>query len=215
MEQPLTVALVAHDHCKDDLLAWATFNRDTLARFRLVATGTTGQLLSEALDLPVQRMRCGPLGGDLQIGAAIVEGRIDMLIFFWDPLTAQPHEPDVKALLRIAVLRDIPTASNRATADHLITSHHLLFARSAGFGRVELPRQAVNTRGSESRTDAPTTQPTAGWRLPRRADTRSTLSEGTSAARHAVDLRRRATAARCGGGWWRYMSGVAPQMRLR
>ena len=145
MDQPLTVALVAHDHCKDDLLAWATFNRDTLARFRLVATGTTGQLLSEALDLPVQRMRSGPLGGDLQIGAAIVEGRIDMLIFFWDPLTAQPHEPDVKALLRIAVLRDIPTASNRATADHLITSHHLLFARSAGFGRVDLPHQAVSS----------------------------------------------------------------------
>jgi methylglyoxal synthase len=147
MEQPLTVALVAHDHCKDDLLAWATFNRDTLARFRLVATGTTGQLLSEALDLPVQRMRPGPLGGDLQIGAAIVEGRIDMLIFFWDPLTAQPHEPDVKALLRIAVLRDIPTASNRATADHLITSHHLLFARSAGFGPVQLPREAGNSSG--------------------------------------------------------------------
>jgi methylglyoxal synthase len=145
MEQPLTVALVAHDHCKDDLLAWATFNRDTLARFRLIATGTTGQLLSEALDLPVQRMRPGPLGGDLQIGAAIVEGRIDMLIFFWDPLTAQPHEPDVKALLRIAVLRDIPTASNRATADHLITSHHLLFARPAAFGRVDLPRQAVSS----------------------------------------------------------------------
>jgi methylglyoxal synthase len=162
MEQPLTVALVAHDHCKDDLLAWATFNRDTLAGFHLVATGTTGQLLSEALDLPVERMRSGPLGGDLQIGAAIVEGRIDMLIFFWDPLTAQPHEPDVKALLRIAVLRDIPTASNRATADHLISTHHLLFARSAEAGPVELPRQAAGNRGKgftpEIVLDAP-----GGW----------------------------------------------------
>jgi methylglyoxal synthase len=162
MEQPLTLALVAHDHCKDDLLAWATVNRDTLARFRLVATGTTGQLLSEALDLPVQRMRSGPLGGDLQIGAAIVEGRIDMLIFFWDPLTAEPHEPDVKALLRIAVLRDIPTASNRATADHLISSHHLLFARSAAFGRVDLPRQAVSSHWigvpNGGRDDSP-----SGW----------------------------------------------------
>jgi methylglyoxal synthase len=147
MDGSLTVALVAHDHCKDDLLAWATFNRDTLARFQLVATGTTGQLLSQALDLPVQRMRSGPLGGDLQIGAAIVEGRIDMLIFFWDPLTAQPHEPDVKALLRIAVLRDIPTASNRATADHLISSHHMLFARSAGIGRLDGAHHAAGGGG--------------------------------------------------------------------
>ncbi len=130
MERPLTVALVAHDHCKDDLLAWATANRDALAGYRLVATGTTGQVLGDVLDLPVERMRSGPLGGDLQIGAAIVEGGIDMLVFFWDPLTAQPHEPDVKALLRIAVLRDIPTACNRATADHLMSSAHLLFSRS-------------------------------------------------------------------------------------
>jgi methylglyoxal synthase len=162
MEQPLTVALVAHDHCKDDLLAWATFNRDTLAHFRLVATGTTGQLLSEALDLPVERMRSGPLGGDLQIGAAIVEGRIDMLIFFWDPLTAQPHEPDVKALLRIAVLRDIPTASNRATADHLITSHHLLFARSDGFARMETAPGDVNTHGLRV-ASGPTRDAPIGW----------------------------------------------------
>ncbi|HYO18685.1 MAG TPA: methylglyoxal synthase [Dermatophilaceae bacterium] len=145
MEHPLTVALVAHDQCKDDLLAWAELNRDTLARFRLVATGTTGHLLSDALNLPVERMRSGPLGGDLQIGAAIVDGRIDMLIFFWDPLTAQPHEPDVKALLRIAVLRDIPTACNRGTADHLISSHHLLFARSSGAGRGQSARRAAGS----------------------------------------------------------------------
>lgn len=134
MQQRLTVALVAHDNCKDDLLAWATVNRDALAQYRLTATGTTGHLLAEALDLPVERMRSGALGGDLQIGAAIVEGRIDMLVFFWDPLTAQPHEPDVKALLRIAVLRDIPTASNRATANHLISSAHLLFPSARGRG---------------------------------------------------------------------------------
>lgn len=128
MEQ-LTVALIAHDGCKDDLLEWAKYNRDALAQYRLIATGTTGQRLIEALDLPVERMLSGPLGGDQQIGALIVEGKIDMLVFFWDPLTAQPHEPDVKALLRIAVLRNIPTACNRATADHLITSSHLLQER--------------------------------------------------------------------------------------
>ncbi len=138
MEQPLTVALVAHDHCKDDLLAWALSNKDTLARYRLVATGTTGQVLAEALDLPVERMRSGPQGGDLQIGAAIVEGRIDVLVFLWDPLTAQAREPDVKALLRIAVLRDIPTACNRATADHLISSAHRLFASSGVWERRAL-----------------------------------------------------------------------------
>ena len=147
MDLPLSLALVAHDHCKDDLLAWATVNRDTLAGFHLVATGTTGQLLRDALDLPVERMRSGPLGGDVQIGAAIVEGRIDMLVFFWDPLTAQPHEPDVQALLRIAVLRDIPTASNRATADHLISSHHLLFAGPTASGHAQPPRQAAGSPG--------------------------------------------------------------------
>ena len=127
MEQP-SIALVAHDHCKDDLLAWATRNRDTLARYRLVATGTTGRMLTTALDLAVERLASGPMGGDLQLGSRIVEGSIDMLVFFWDPLTAQPHEPDVKALLRIAVLRDIPTACNRSTADHLISSQNLLAA---------------------------------------------------------------------------------------
>jgi methylglyoxal synthase len=127
MEQPI-IALVAHDHCKDDLLAWATRNRDTLARYRLVATGTTGRMLTTALDLAVERLASGPMGGDLQLGSRIVEGSIDMLVFFWDPLTAQPHEPDVKALLRIAVLRDIPTACNRSTADHLISSQNLLAA---------------------------------------------------------------------------------------
>lgn len=153
MEQRLTVALVAHDNCKDDLLAWAVVNRDALARYRLVATGTTGHLLADALGLPVERMRSGPLGGDQQIGAAIVEGRIDMLVFFWDPLTAQPHEPDVKALLRIAVLRDIPTASNRATANHLIASSHLLFTSAPGGRRSEPARAGAPGSGGRTPSD--------------------------------------------------------------
>ncbi len=128
MEQLVTIALVAHDRCKADLLAWAKHNRTTLSRYRLIATGTTGSLLAESLDLPVERMASGPLGGDQQIGARIVDGQVDALVFFWDPLAAQPHEPDVKALLRIAVLKDIPMACNRSTADHLITAHDLLDA---------------------------------------------------------------------------------------
>jgi methylglyoxal synthase len=116
------IALIAHDNCKSDLLEWGRYNRPTLREHELFATGTTGTLLAKELDLPVHRFRSGPLGGDQQVGAAIVEGRIDFVIFFWDPLQPHPHDVDVKALLRIAVVYNIPIACNRASADFMLSS---------------------------------------------------------------------------------------------
>lgn len=116
------IALVAHDHKKKDLIEWAIYNKVELARHELISTGTTGKLLEEKLDRPVKKVLSGPLGGDQQIGAMIATGDIDVLIFFWDPMEAQPHDSDVKALLRLAIAWNIPTACDRATADFMLTS---------------------------------------------------------------------------------------------
>jgi methylglyoxal synthase len=123
MKTQKNIALIAHDKRKKDLIGWIKDNREVLSRHFLHGTGTTGKLISEQTGLPVKRYNSGPIGGDLQIASRIIEGDIDFLIFFWDPLEAQPHDPDVKALLRIAVVYDIPVAVNRASADFMFQSN--------------------------------------------------------------------------------------------
>src|SRR3984957_20869323 len=116
------IALVAHDNKKNELIEWAVYNKAVLSMHRLLATGTTGKMLEKALDLSITKFMSGPLGGDQQIGARIAERKIDVLIFFWDPMEAQPHNPDIKALLRLGVVWNIPFACDRSTADFLLTS---------------------------------------------------------------------------------------------
>jgi methylglyoxal synthase len=130
MDKVKTVALVAHDHRKSDLTEWVAYNAKKLAKHHLVCTGTTGRMVEDTLaksdEAPqsLTKLKSGPLGGDQQLGALAAEGKIDILIFFWDPMQPQPHDVDVKALLRITVLYNVPTACNRATADFLIDSPH-------------------------------------------------------------------------------------------
>ncbi|WP_341937093.1 methylglyoxal synthase [Marinimicrobium sp. C2-29] len=117
-----SIALVAHDNKKKDLVAWCTKHRETLSQHNLYATGTTGTVIGEATELPITRLISGPLGGDQQVGSLITEGKVDFLIFFWDPFEPMPHDPDVKALLRIAAVWNIPVACNQISADFMVAS---------------------------------------------------------------------------------------------
>lgn len=137
------IALIAHDSKKEELIIWAGRHHTALRQHELVGTGTTGRMVHERLGLTVRTMQSGPLGGDLQIGALIAQGGIDLLLFFWDPLQAQPHDPDVKALLRVAVLWNIPVASNVATADFLFSSPLLSQSYASSVTLPERPPESA------------------------------------------------------------------------
>ena len=164
IEQKKRIALVAHDNKKQDLLDWARWNRSLLIEHELYATGTTGKLLEQVLGTTVHKFQSGPLGGDQQIGAKIAEGIIDFMIFFWDPLSQQPHDTDVKALLRIAVVWNIPVACNRASADFMFSStlmtgqYERLVADYAPY-RERLTEALVTEKLDESRLES---KPVAG-----------------------------------------------------
>lgn len=155
------IALIAHDNCKRDLVEWAALNRESLAGHSLLATGTTGRVVAEATGLAVKGLLSGPLGGDQQVGALIATGEVDLLVFFWDPLAPLPHDPDVKALLRLAVLWNVPVACNRATADFLASSPLLSseYARSLpslvekGVYEPDRPIPGLPPRGKGDRAD--------------------------------------------------------------
>ena len=152
------LALIAHDNKKDDLIEWAERNKDKMAQFELFATGNTGKLIEKKLRQKVIQLQSGPLGGDQQIGALITEGKIDILIFFWDPLQPMPHDPDVKALLRIAVVWNIPMACNRTTADFILTSSLLFVERdkvSPEFEKYQRNQIESSTPNKDPHADNP------------------------------------------------------------
>ena len=155
--QPRRVALVAHDNRKPDLLDWVDYNRATLQEHDLIATGTTGTIIEETTGLKTTRLMSGPLGGDQQLGARIAEGGVDVLIFFWDPLEPQPHDPDVKALLRIAAVWNVAVACNRSTADYIISSP--LFANRYAAALPNFDHHDTRTLPPAPDDQSPSTKP--------------------------------------------------------
>lgn len=156
MTRDKRIALVAHDNKKQDLIEWAKFNRDLLAHHEIYATGTTGEMLERVLGFPIAKLQSGPLGGDQQVGAMIVSDEINFLIFFWDPLEPMPHDPDVKALLRMAAVWNIPIACNRASADFMISSplmddpYDRIIPDYEAYRKREIPvNQAAHPRGQK------------------------------------------------------------------
>lgn len=125
LKEKKRIALIAHDNMKDEMVVWARNNKEILENHKLYGTGTTSTILEDRVGLDIEKMKSGPYGGDLQIGAKISEGEIDVVIFFYDPLTAQPHDPDIKALLRVATLYDVPIALNRSTAEFILSSKYI------------------------------------------------------------------------------------------